>query len=43
MNRLKATEIIKITNNATKVNATFTDAVGQTLTLYLLEGPGEYA
>ena len=33
----KATEIIKVTNNATKVNATFTDAVGQTLALYLLE------
>ena len=33
----KATEIIRVTNNATKVNATFTDAVGQTLTLYLLE------
>ena len=33
----KATEIIKVTNNATGVNATFTDAVGQTLTLYLLQ------
>ena len=37
-NSTLATEIINITNNATHVNKTFTNSVGQTMEVYLLQG-----